>query len=119
MKKRFVTLLLVLTMALSLLPGTAWADVYQGDFASGTSYSYDTDTQTLTISGKGVIPSNDSDSSPYATCGFPISDAMLLSIPIYFLFNDVAAIPVVPEPLNGSKITSPSLVQHSIILLRR
>lgn len=74
MKKRFVTLLLVLTMALSLLPGTAWADIYQGDFASGTSYSYDTDTQTLTISGKGVIPSNDSDSSPYATCGFPISD---------------------------------------------
>ena len=74
MKKRFVTLLLVLTMALSLLPGTAWAEVYQGDFASGTSYSYDTNTQTLTISGKGVIPSNDSDSSPYATCGFPISD---------------------------------------------
>lgn len=74
MKKRFVTLLLVLTMALSLLPGTAWATVYEEGFgAEGTRFHYNTDTKIMTISGNGVIPYR-TFASVYSTWGFSIKE---------------------------------------------
>ena len=77
MKKRFATLLLAAVMVLSLLPHTAWAEVYEHYFAERkTSFHYDTDTQTLTISGKGTIPSTDfeGEGSIYSHFGFSVAD---------------------------------------------
>ena len=42
--------------------------------------------------------------------------SLFISIPIYFLFNLTAEIPVVTLPLKGSKIKSPSLVEARMIL---
>ena len=56
MKKRFVTLLLVLTMALSLLPGTAWAVIERGNVPyCQLYYAYNTDTKALTLTGTGTL----------------------------------------------------------------
>ena len=74
MKKRLVTLLLVLTMALSLLPHTALATVYEEGFgAEGTRFHYNTDTKKMTISGNGIIPYR-TFASIYSIWGFSIDD---------------------------------------------
>ena len=74
MKRKIFSMLLVLTMVLSLLPGTAWAAVYEESFgAEGTSFSFNTGTKTLTIYGNGVIPSRDFTSAYYGW-GFSIKD---------------------------------------------
>src|SRR3989344_9138984 len=62
-------------------------------------------------------------SSPIFLCGgFNLFLIMLkyffsFSIPIEFLSSILATAEVVPEPKNGSKTVSPSLVQAKIILL--
>ena len=77
MKKKLMSLLLAAVMVFSLLPHTAWAEVYEHYFGEqGTSFHYDTDTKTLTISGKGIIPSRDfeGEGSIYSHFGFSVAE---------------------------------------------
>ena len=75
MKRKLLSLLLTLVLVLSLLPHTAWAEVYEHYFGEqGTSFVYDTDTKTLTISGYGPIPSKSSDESIFSIFGFSVAE---------------------------------------------
>ena len=58
MKKRALSTLLVLCMALTLLPGTVWAaqeTTTSGTCGDNVTWDYDVNTETLTISGTGAM----------------------------------------------------------------
>ena len=69
MKKRILSLLLVLVMLLGMLPTVALAAEDEtptsGSCGENVTWSYDADTQTLTISGTGPMTDYDSDTPEF------------------------------------------------------
>ena len=68
MKKRILSLLLVLVMLLSMLPTVALAaedEAPHGSCGENATWRYDAETQTLTISGTGPMTDYDSDTPEF------------------------------------------------------